>query len=133
MLIYYIKIAFRNLFRHKVNSAINILGLAVGMGICLVIFQYLIHETGYDNFHHNSPNTFRLVHTDQKNLENSSVFGTYGIGTKAKELYPEVLDYTRVHPFNMGMVISNPDTETSFLRKTYFIQIAAFWMYLTSL
>jgi len=117
MLKYYIKIALRNLFRHKSNSAINILGLAVGMGICLVIFQYLIHESGYDDFHHNSPNTYRLVHTDYKNIGNSSVFGTYGIGTKAREIFPEVLDYTRIHPFNMGMVISNPEKVTSFFEE----------------
>ena len=47
----YFKIAFRNLWRHKAFSFINIMGLAVGMSACFLIFLYVRFETSYDDFH----------------------------------------------------------------------------------
>jgi putative ABC transport system permease protein len=48
----YLKIAWRNLHKHKVFSVINIAGLAVGIAACTIIFLYVQHELGYDQ--HNS-------------------------------------------------------------------------------
>ena len=47
----YLKIAFRNLWRHRVFSFINIMGLAVGMTACFLIFLYVRFELSYDSFH----------------------------------------------------------------------------------
>lgn len=57
----YIKIAFRNLWKHKGYSALNILGLAVGMAAGFLIILYLTFNSSYDNFHHNSDRTYRVV------------------------------------------------------------------------
>lgn len=47
----YLKIAFRNLFRHKLNSILNITGLAIGLACTLLIFIHIKHELSYeDNF-----------------------------------------------------------------------------------
>jgi len=51
MLANYLKIALRNLWRNKAYSAINIVGLAVGIASCLLLLLYLAHELSYDNFH----------------------------------------------------------------------------------
>ncbi len=51
MLKNYIIIAIRNLFRNKLFSVINILGLAIGMAATLLITEYLVHELSFDNFH----------------------------------------------------------------------------------
>ncbi|WP_266368352.1 ABC transporter permease [Tellurirhabdus rosea] len=51
MLTNYLKIAFRSLWRQKAYSSINIVGLAVGIASCLLLFLYLSHELSYDNFH----------------------------------------------------------------------------------
>ena len=40
----YFKIALRNLIKNKVYSAINILGLSVGIGYCILIFLFVRHE-----------------------------------------------------------------------------------------
>ena len=40
----YLKIALRNLFKHKVYSLINIVGLAVGITCCLLILLYVRRE-----------------------------------------------------------------------------------------
>jgi len=44
----YLKIAFRNLFRRKGYSALNIAGLAIGITCCLLIFQYVSYERSYE-------------------------------------------------------------------------------------
>ncbi|HBZ37670.1 MAG TPA: macrolide ABC transporter permease, partial [Balneola sp.] len=56
----YIKIAFRNLFKNKVYSFINIFGLAVGIAVCALIALYVQNEWSYDEFHENSENIYRV-------------------------------------------------------------------------
>lgn len=85
MLKHYLKIALRNLSRNSVFSLINILGLAVGMGVCLLISQYIQFELSYDRFHANARDTYRLTQTRIRNGESlgAGVWTTYGLGAKA--------------------------------------------------
>jgi putative ABC transport system permease protein len=48
MLKHYITLAFRNLWRNKFHSAINIFGLAIGISACLVIFLLVRFELSYN-------------------------------------------------------------------------------------
>jgi putative ABC transport system permease protein len=57
----YFKIAVRNLLRHKILSAINILGLATGIVCCLLITLYVFHETSYDRFHEKTDRIVRVT------------------------------------------------------------------------
>jgi putative ABC transport system permease protein len=57
----YFKTAFRNLSRNKSYAAINIIGLAVGIAACLLIFFIIQFQTSFDNFHHNSDRIYRVV------------------------------------------------------------------------
>ncbi|HMH33988.1 MAG TPA: ABC transporter permease, partial [Puia sp.] len=50
MLRNYFKIAWRNLIHNKVYSAINIMGLATGMAVALIIGLWVHHEYSYDKF-----------------------------------------------------------------------------------
>jgi putative ABC transport system permease protein len=61
MLKNYFKIAFRNLWRHRVFSLINILGLTVGMTACFLIFLYVRFELSYDKFHSKGDRIYRIV------------------------------------------------------------------------
>src|SRR5437868_13402089 len=51
MLRNHFKIAWRNLMRNRVFSAINILGLSVGLTCCMLITLYIWHECSYDGYH----------------------------------------------------------------------------------
>jgi putative ABC transport system permease protein len=64
MLNTYFKIAFRNLWKHRVFSAINILGLAVASAFCLLIYWYVQNEKSYDNFYPNGKNVYRIEMTN---------------------------------------------------------------------
>jgi uncharacterized membrane protein YidH (DUF202 family) len=66
MLLNYLKISFRRLWTDKTSSTINILGLALGMTCCLVIFVFVRYEAGFDSFHSNSERTYRIVEHSKK-------------------------------------------------------------------
>ncbi|GGM79431.1 ABC transporter permease [Dyadobacter beijingensis] len=56
----YLKIAQRNLVRHKAFSFINILGLTIGLTCCFLIMVFVRHETSYDTFHAKHDRIYRL-------------------------------------------------------------------------
>ena len=56
----YLKIALRNIGKQKGYSLINILGLAVGMAVCILIILFVRHETSYDRYHENSDRIYRI-------------------------------------------------------------------------
>src|SRR3978361_770120 len=57
----YIKTAWRNLSRNKSYAAINIIGLAIGIASCLIIFLIVQYETNFDNFHKQKDQIYRVV------------------------------------------------------------------------
>ena len=60
MLLYYIKLAWRNLVWNKTFSAINIVGLSIGLTSCLIIGFYVYTELSFDQFHRNHEQIFRI-------------------------------------------------------------------------
>ncbi len=56
----YIKVALRNIKRHKGFSFINIGGLAFGIACCLLILRYVVFEMSYDNYHEDAGRTYRI-------------------------------------------------------------------------
>ncbi len=61
MLKNHLTISFRNLFRNKGYTIVNMLGLAVGIAVCLLIFLIIRFETSFDNFHVNKDHIYRVV------------------------------------------------------------------------
>ena len=61
----YIKIALRNLKKHKGYSFINISGLSIGIALCLLILVFVKHQLSYDSFHENSDRTYRVNMIDE--------------------------------------------------------------------
>jgi putative ABC transport system permease protein len=57
----YLKIALRNIFKHKGYSLINIVGLAIGMACCLLILLYVNDELSYDRYHENADRIYRVI------------------------------------------------------------------------
>jgi putative ABC transport system permease protein len=62
MLRNYLKIALRTLWKSRVYTAINGLGLAVGIAACLLIAGYVADELSYDRFHERADRIHRVVH-----------------------------------------------------------------------
>ncbi|HGY11614.1 MAG TPA: ABC transporter permease, partial [Desulfobacterales bacterium] len=57
----YLKVAVRNVLRHKGISAINMLGLAIGIACSIIVFLWIQDEMSYDSFHHYADRIFSAV------------------------------------------------------------------------
>ncbi len=57
----YLKIALRTILKHRVFSAINLFGLAVGIACFIVIMLYVKDELSYDGFHTDADRVYRVV------------------------------------------------------------------------
>ncbi len=93
----YIKIALRNLVKSKATSFINIIGLAVGMACCLMIFLYVNHEFSYDTFHEDRERIFRVLTIDEALGVSSNLVGITlpPLGPAIQEAFLEVEEATR--------------------------------------
>ncbi|WP_075350791.1 FtsX-like permease family protein [Algoriphagus marinus] len=60
MLKNYFKIAVRNLLKNKLHTAINLIGLSLGLGVSILIFFFVQFEMSFDNFHQESDRIFRI-------------------------------------------------------------------------
>ncbi len=56
----YLKVALRNLWKNKGFSAINIIGLATGLAVCLLIVLYVVDELSYDKYNINADRIYRI-------------------------------------------------------------------------
>ena len=61
MLKNYFTVAWRNIMRHKLFAAINVVGLALGITACLVIYLITDFEFSFDQFHPGKEKIFRIV------------------------------------------------------------------------
>ncbi len=98
MLKNYLLISWRNLFRNKAYSAINIGGLAIGITACLLILQYVAFETSYENFHKKKDRVYRVKQERYNGgkLETEWAGGAFAVGNHFKEAIPEIEEYVKV-------------------------------------
>jgi len=96
----YLKIALRNLLKHKAYSFINIAGLAVGLACCLLISLYVKDELSYDRYHAKADRIFKVV-TDARNPEKGSQFALTPapLAETLVRDFPEVETATRLFTF----------------------------------
>src|SRR3984893_12013078 len=93
----YFKIAFRNLWRNKGFSAINIFGLAWGIATCLVIVLYVQNELSYDRYNKKANRTGRVIFRgifQGEKLNESNVMPPTAMTIKKD--FPEVQEATRL-------------------------------------
>ena len=91
----YFKIAFRNLTRNKVFSLINIMGLAIGLACFILIFLWVKDETGYDRFHLNADQLYRMLQKDHDDPDFVWTTTPTPLGPILKEKVPEIEAFTR--------------------------------------
>jgi putative ABC transport system permease protein len=110
MLRNYLKVALRNLWKSKGFTAINIIGLASGLGVCLLIVLYVTDELSYDRYNVNADRIYRL---DADIYFNNTQF-TASISPKplaltlAKEC-PQVEQMCRINFQNDILIKKGPD------------------------
>ena len=98
----YLKIALRNLRRHKGYTFINIAGLTVGMACCAVILLFIWQELRYDRFHQKAERIYRMTmsNTHDGNTHTGAVMAA-PIGPALVAEYPEIRQAVRLQaPYN---------------------------------
>jgi putative ABC transport system permease protein len=98
MLRNYFKTAWRNLWKNKVYTAINIAGLAIGMAACIVIMLFVFYEKSFDNMH--KKNLYRLNEVQKfpgMVASQKVALSMFPMGPTMKAKFPQILQYTRVN------------------------------------
>ena len=121
MLQNYLKIALRNLLRNKVYSFINILGLAIGVSACLVIFLLVSFELSFENFHPDRERIYRIT-SGFKNPDGSSY---YNAGLSApmplaiRQELTGIESLSAFHNWDAKITVPNPKNDKKNLPKTW--------------
>src|SRR5580765_6048980 len=93
----YFKTAWRNLLKNKIFSAINILGLGIGMASFLLIVNYLRFEYSFDDFNINKDRIFRvpMIVTETGGQPQTFAFNYPALAPAMKKDFPEVQEAVR--------------------------------------
>ena len=87
MILHYLKIAFRNLLKYRTQSAISVLGLAVGLAFFTFGFHWLKYETSYDSFYPDANRSYLVYTQDENNKQGHSL---HALASFIRECLPEV-------------------------------------------
>src|SRR5215213_6270004 len=100
MLINYCKVAWRNLLKNRLSSFINILGLSIGVTVCLLILLFIKYEKNWDRMHTRSNLIYRV--NELQNFPGSSIvrtaFTMFPMGPTLKQDFAQVDKFVGFFP-----------------------------------
>ncbi len=97
----YLKVALRNLWKNKAFSAINIIGLSVGLAVCLLIVLYVKDELSYDKYNAQAENIYRLdADIFFNGTQFNSVISPAPLAPALMKDYPNIMQYVRLRNFD---------------------------------
>lgn len=125
ILLNYLLSAFRNIYKNKIFSVLNLLGLSVGIAACLLLLQYVFYEYSFDKFHKSSENIYRVRYDAYRNgqLMFACAAAVPAVGPAMKDNFPEVLEYSWAFPLE-GIVTT--DDNISFRERKIQITTPSF-------
>jgi len=94
----YLKAAFRNIIKHKLYSAISIIGLALGIAVSVMIALFIQHETSFDKMYDDNERIYRL---NWENVGTGARFATFfnPVSPILAENFPQDIEaFTRIAP-----------------------------------
>ncbi len=102
----HLKIAWRNLSKHKLRSFINIFGLSIGVTVCLLILFFIKYENKWDKGYNKADRIFRV--NEVQDFPGSSVirvaFTMFPMGPALKQDFPQVESFTRFFPSSQRQI-----------------------------
>lgn len=126
----HLRLAWRNLSKRKGYSALNILGLAIGITCFLLIFHYVAYERSYDAFQQDAGRIVRvrLDRYQQGKLAWRSATSYPAIAPAMKADFPQVESYGRL--IDADMLLTNPEKNVKFTEnKGYFADTSIIRMF----
>ena len=109
MLFNYFKLAFRNISRQKFYAIINVLGLSIGLVICMIILLFVKNEWSYDAHHSKADRIYRalIVVGKQKGAAIKLPINSFRLQPALKLDFPEVEQIIRFGSFFGGCMLSH--------------------------
>ena len=102
----YLKTAFRNLLKEKMHAGINIIGLALGMAVSILVILFIQHELSYDRWQANSDQIYRLGVSEAWGDETSRIALTpFPLGNSLKEDLPGILASTKLNVIDQDILL----------------------------
>src|SRR5687767_6294800 len=128
MLKNYLKTALRNLKRNKSFAIINVMGLAVGIAACLLIFLVIRFETSYDNFHSKKEHIYRVgsIYNTQDGMSYDAG-SSLPVGPALRIDFPQIKEVANI--FRKGeeqITIEEGGEQKKFQSDVYFTEPAFF-------
>jgi putative ABC transport system permease protein len=122
----YFKTAWRNLLKNKIFSAINVLGLAIGIATFLLIVNYLRFEYSFDDFNVNKDRIYRvpMTVTEKGGKPQTFAFTYPAVAPAMKKDFPEVQDAVRFR-IRWG-VVQHGDKKIVENGKIYYVDPSVF-------
>ena len=108
---YYLKLAYRNLYKKKLLSIVNISGLAVAMACSIFTVLFIKDELSFEAFQNNAPKIYRVAgQYEHGSSEGKSpnALTNYQLGSLLKNDFPQIKEVVRLHTFE-GLVQFNGD------------------------
>lgn len=100
----YLKVSWRSISKNRFYSAINVFGLALGIGFAYLTFLYVSGELRYDRFHEKADRIYRIVEktvdSNTGETKATSVVTPIPLGTSLIEEYPEIENIARFGSFS---------------------------------
>jgi len=113
----YLKIALRNIRKHKGYSFINIAGLAIGVAACLMLFLWVQDELSYDRYHEKADQIYRVISQSEAEGQTRRFARTSApVGPALVNDFPEIEKSVRFA--RNGFVVSYQNKR--FMEQVYF-------------
>lgn len=109
----YLLLTFRNLGRHKLFTAVNIISLAIGMAVALLILNYVVFEKSYDSMHPGKESIYRVESQfyEGNTLTDDWATSSYGYGPAMKRNIPGVEQIVRFDINNTEQIVRYEDRQ----------------------
>jgi len=102
----YLKTAFRNLLKEKMHAGINIIGLAIGMAVSILVILFIQYELSYDRWQVNSDQIYRLGVSEVWEGETSlSPLTPFPLGNSLKDDLPDILASTKFNVIDQDILL----------------------------
>lgn len=122
----FIKVTLRTLYREKIYATLNIAGLSIAIGCCIILGLYIRSELTYDRHHHKHKQIYRIIKQNSYSGELMNFKGvSHQLGPLLKKDFPEIIDYVRFAPAREKHLFRHGDN-AFYCEATYYADNSVF-------
>ncbi len=122
---FFFKSALRNHWRDRVFTALNVIGLSIGLGCCFFVIVYVDNEFSYDRFNENSDRIYRIIYKATSGNHYAQV--PPPIQPLIAENIEECQYSSRVYSRDLGISITKNNEKLDFEEEGVLFVDSAFW------